>query len=474
MNSSEIIYTCWEMIDGLFYPKSFNGDILFTKGFQNVEEFCEGIANVSDGEKWGCIDCSGNIFIPIKYDNIRIEEYEYAHFHIVCGYNGESFTGCSSTSHFGNEEKIYTGIYDLYDFDGDFLIGGFDEYRYDSSTKTFHFLFGRKWMLYPTKYKYSSNEFRVEDRNAKWLILTEDFRFPFDFHYQTSNQFLSAKESIKGSRFQYKIVLLKSLSGEYFPSSTFTTEKWVDTQRSKRVLFIDLPGEVLFDSITIENNNIILCSNKRQYCLLYLKERIKSDYYEFIQPIDDTYAFVYDGYIGIIKKAKLVIGCHYSYITKPVNDCVFAIRRYPFFPMNDDLKGKFYVMFLNLKKRNNCILDYELRNEVIAIEKIDKENLRALLSKGVFRLYSVNEESTSSYPVTIQKGFFHFFSEQFNKVIHKPGQLKKIDKKIGSYWTSSDCMRDLKEGPKSYSDYSEHYSIWDALENDPEAYWNID
>lgn len=49
MNSSEIIYTCWEMIDGLFYPKSFNGDILFTKGFQNVEEFCEGIANVSDG-----------------------------------------------------------------------------------------------------------------------------------------------------------------------------------------------------------------------------------------------------------------------------------------------------------------------------------------------------------------------------------------------------------------------------------------
>ena len=35
-------------------------------------------------------------------------------------------------------------------------------------------------------------------------------------------------------------------------------------------------------------------------------------------------------------------------------------------------------------------------------------------------------------------------------------------------------MRAMKEGPHKRNDYNDNYDIWDALESDPEAYWNID
>jgi hypothetical protein len=474
MNSSaETIYTDWIVEDGLYYPISFEGEILHTCGFKKVENFCEGIANVSDGSKWGCIDCFGNIFIPIKYDSISIEEYEYACFYLRCGYNGELFSGVKEFISC-KEETIYTGVYDLYNINGEFLIGGFDECKYDSESQTFQFLFGREWILYysENKFSFDKNKYRINDRNTKWLVLTKDFLFPFNFHYQTANLHQIEKNSPKGKRLSYKRIHLQTLGGELLPDSMFTSEEWVNTQYSKNALYIDLPGEVLFDSVSTINRTTLLCSKDSQYCLIRLDSRSKTDYYKYIKPIDNVYAFVYDGLIGLLKGNQLILSCQYSYLTNPVNDCVFAIRQYPYVP-DSNLWNKYYVLFLNLKKRNNLIYDFELKKETVAISEIDRDNVESYLSKGIFRIY-LAKNNTGLNDITIRKGFFHYFTEQFKQIVNRPGHtLTDEEKRRRHYWISHKEMKRLREGPpKEY--YFEHYSIWDALDGDPGAYWNID
>lgn len=476
MIQPESIFIDWIKVDNLYYPRSIEGEILRRCGFQQVEAFCEGIAKVSDGLKWGCIDCKGDVFIPIKYDTIIIEEFEYAHFYLRCGYNGVFFTGVDSSSSIENEKTIYSGIYDLFDFDGNFLLGGFDECRYDTESHTFQFLFGREWQLNyaDSKGHLWKNEYGKSDRFAKWLILTEDFKFPFDFFIQTKNPFLKSDSSIKGHRLSFKIIHLNNLNGEFFPESMFTTEKWVSSRRD--ALFIDLPGEVLFDSVSTISSDLLLCAKNCQYCLIYINKRKVSDYFQYIMPIDDVYAYVYDGLrVGMIKNAELIIGCSFNYITNPINDCVFAVRKYPYVP-DSNLSNNYYVIFLNLKKKTRLIYEYDLRKEVVAIRKINKDHIYPLLTKGVLRLFTVNNnsETAGSIGITIQKGFFHFFSEQFRRLVHRPGHVNDNNPKKHQYWISIDDMRAMKEGPHKRNDYNDNYDIWDALESDPEAYWNID
>lgn len=75
------------------------------------------------GGIWGCYDDNGKEIVPIKYNCIK---HESCHFH--AGYGG-SFT----RSHYNyfesssRSEEIYTGKYDLYDNQGSFIIGGFDD-----------------------------------------------------------------------------------------------------------------------------------------------------------------------------------------------------------------------------------------------------------------------------------------------------------------------------------------------------------
>ena len=44
----------------------------------------EGIVYVTNGEKWGVKDWQGTPIIPIQYDSVTLDEYEYACFHFVC------------------------------------------------------------------------------------------------------------------------------------------------------------------------------------------------------------------------------------------------------------------------------------------------------------------------------------------------------------------------------------------------------
>lgn len=50
-------------------------------------ESIEGVTYVTDGKKWGAMDLYRHPMIPIMYDFVNVDEYEYGCIHIVCGNN---------------------------------------------------------------------------------------------------------------------------------------------------------------------------------------------------------------------------------------------------------------------------------------------------------------------------------------------------------------------------------------------------
>ena len=113
--------------------------------FAKVETLESGFSKVSDGTKWGCIDESARIIIPIRYDTIEFRQYDCGP-QIVCGRSGVLLTGTRELG-FYEKNTIYTGVYDLFDMDGTLLLGGFDDYLFDSISRLYHFFFGRSWTI---------------------------------------------------------------------------------------------------------------------------------------------------------------------------------------------------------------------------------------------------------------------------------------------------------------------------------------
>lgn len=52
---------------------------------------------------------------------------------------GEGQHGCSY------HETEYSGLYDLYNFDGKLILGGFTDFSYDNDRKLYLFRFGGQW-----------------------------------------------------------------------------------------------------------------------------------------------------------------------------------------------------------------------------------------------------------------------------------------------------------------------------------------
>lgn len=258
----------------------------------------------------------------------------------------------------------------------------------------------------------------------------------------------------------------------YFPDSMFSNKDRGTTIYKN--FFTNLPDVALFDSITVINDNIIRCSQKGKYCLIYLNERKITSYYDFISPIDNEYTIVYDGKLGLMRNGKMVVACEYSYITKPVDNWVFVIRRYPYIPNRNDLWKKYYAMIFNLNDGADFKYDFQLLNEVVAIEEIEMDKVESMLNKEVFLLLPTVDVETGDFCITINKKYFNLFSKEFQNLIHGQGEDAITDTSNFHYWYSIELMKLMRDGPPKYDEDKDYYSIKDALDYDPEAYWNID
>lgn len=83
-------------------------------GFDQTIDLGEGFHAISQNGKWGAISFDNTIIAPILYDFVYLDEFEYAHFCLVCGHNGYFYKD--------NDMRIkYKGLYDIYVDDKLFL-----------------------------------------------------------------------------------------------------------------------------------------------------------------------------------------------------------------------------------------------------------------------------------------------------------------------------------------------------------------
>ena len=417
-------------------------------------EIFNGVFLKRENNLWGCVDNTGSTLIPSKYDIVSTRNYGDDIIHILCGHDGYFFKG----KHGEKENTIYTGIYDLYDPYGNLLIGGLSDYEYDKGTSTYKLLFGKEWKLYPKGNNSWDYDHYKCTKRGKWMILGNDFTIPFNYSLQyidnLTGHWFSSKNSLKGGIFQYKD---NQLVGEFHGYKSL----------------IPFPKDILFDKMSIINASTICginnpgCANEER-CIIFINKHTKSKFYTWTDTIDEHYTFVYRGRLGLLKDGKEVLPCEFDFMTKPFNDWIFIVKRYPFIP-DASTWGKYYVLLYKIK--DHYYSDAELRSSIPAINIVDGDTVEQLFHNDAFELHLVGEDPNDLKSYAISKKFSNYFVSTFADLLSKP-----IEKDTPSYsmWRSADMVEKEKRGKNNDYDDHDYYGLMDALDGEIEAYWNID
>lgn len=384
---------------------------------------------------WGCVTNNQNL-IPFKYDVLTYRNYGDGHCYISCGYNGIII------KHNGafKKEYRYTGQYDLYDVSGEFLMGGFDDYLYDSLSDTYRFMFGKSWKI--------GKEFcHAKYHNSKWIVLNSEFCLPFNSNYLSN---------FKGRRFECSATKYNDFINGNLPN---------------------LPTEIFFESIKTINSTTLLCKQcssrslrNEVYALLNLEQHYLSNYYKYLIPINNEYYFSYDVGLGLLKDYKEYLPCKFTYITRPKNGWVFIARPYPYIPYNG-FENKFYVLLWNVEVNP----DFYIKYAAVVISCIDGINLHNLFKSNAFTLFQTGKDKylLSSYSVLSE--YVHWFDSSFQMSLNSPLSVSLIYSHCN--WKSAEDISYLLEQNEkiiTQDNYPEFFSLLESLDGNWDAYWNID
>lgn len=133
------------------------GVIFFGIGGYECQNF---FSNINEA-KWGCLNCQGVEIIPPIYDCFLVQDGV-----ILAGYNGRIV---------GDPDlDIYTGVFDMYSYQGELIFGGFHEVYIKEDY--YYFLLGASWVWSETSPFSVENstiyEFSV--KGASWLVLDKN------------------------------------------------------------------------------------------------------------------------------------------------------------------------------------------------------------------------------------------------------------------------------------------------------------
>lgn len=151
-------------------------DTLYYSGYGGYEDECG--VNFFSGHicraKWGVVSVDGKQIIENKYDCLRMQSG-----FIVAGRDGTFFPDTDDYNSMVNCTN-YGGVYDLYDKNGELLIGGFREFKYNKEKGLYIFFFGGRWKEYSAFDDDWNNihvtGYKFDRGNDLWLILDKNFK----------------------------------------------------------------------------------------------------------------------------------------------------------------------------------------------------------------------------------------------------------------------------------------------------------
>lgn len=406
------------------------------------KELCPGVFLVKKDGFWGCTDSVGKVIIPIQYDVISLSVWDDEK--ILCGRNGTLYTGYETkcfVDGVNNFVSVYTGVYDLYNKGGKIVLGGFIDYKYFKECKMFVFQFGINRSLRAGNGTKTS-PYRFKGPYGSWML--------FDSRYRINGK----NRTVEGTIFNIKKGYLHGTS--IYETISDTTIKKDD----------------LYEEIQLVNSTTFLCKWKWKYIIIYLSskycETILSSEYEWIDVLDELYAIVYSkGKIGLLRNGRTAIPCDYSYITRPIGGWCFAAIKYPYTP-NSKTWHNYYVIFCNVEKNRYDCISYE--DIIVAIDNIDYNTLQDVLYFGGLKLFK-RDESMEMSSYTISEKYKSFFRADF---LQRLSPVLERNVHSGCYWESAESIRYSLKRKNNVAEFYDSYSLMDALDGDPSAYWNID
>lgn len=387
---------------------------------------------------WGCLRNDGKILINPHYDCFKF----YDNLFILAGRDGhmlgEGQYGCNYN------ETEYSGLYDLYNFDGKLILGGFTDFSYDNDRKLYLFQFGGHWKTYyeeSDEYGNSIyyNYFRFEKGNSRWLIL--------------NNNLTSTIKDKQGKR---------KVFNEGF-IGTITKKK----EKGSLVKYWNIPLELFSINRPYFLHNLMVCDNENYQFVVRLEDGSTSYMHNKVHIIsNDLFFFMYISEtsrgVGI---SKFAINKEGEFTEMILTDFIHKED----FILTIPIEG--YVFGVYQYNKNQCgVRLYDINNEwkepLTAIKSIDESKLMDYISRGVL-LISIDDSASGMSRIIVpqhsifDKSFVEIISPKESELFYMPFMKE--------YWFTDDCHLNNKSNNEDYlnGDYGDNYDYmkdsWNAM-----------
>lgn len=478
-NWEQISNSLFAVKDGFWGIYNIHLDRLVFPCIYDQYSASDGVFLLCQKEIWGDIDDNGED-CPPKYDTLSLQD-EY------CLARRGSFTP------FRNDCPVY----DLYDYSGELLLGGFDNFTYIKEYGLYAFLFGAKYVL--------ENEYdRYPTLDASWgrYILTD-------------KDLLAVLPLENGSRYQF------SKGQEVRLSSSLVRKN--NSYKKDLVYDANFPIEISLRLFPSFYNGFILTRGAGESRAIRISDGKATANFDTISGIEGELFFVLqDKKVGIIDwEGSSIIPIEYDIMTYPVNGYYLGFKFSAPYAKNPnsmlkrvfDRKNECTVFLIHdIKKQPTIQLVFSKRiaQDYVLMDIADGyfqfhplENEVGLKSLSVNKLSVFNEDFTAKISITPQAVTPE--AHQIQKPIRALGWRKK-KKEQPVYWFPSGAVcpdgdyyrerlvqqemdNDIK-GITS-SSYKRHYTefqgtraqeeggysdeeIYDIFDGNPDAFGNIE
>lgn len=387
--------------------------------------------------KWGCLRSDGKILITPLYDCFKF----YSNLFILAGRDGHMLG--EGQSGFDYYESEYSGLYDLYNFDGKFIFGGFTDFSYDNDRKLYLFKFGGNWKTDCKHFDEDGNSifyssFHFEKGNSRWLILDDNLT--------------SIVKDKQGKR---------KVFNEGFIGTIIKKE-----EKGRVVNYWNMPLELFSINRPSLLYNLMICDNENCQVAVRLEDGSMSYEHDKIYIVSNDLFFFKDisetGWgVGL---SKFAINKEGKFTEKVLIDpiaednCILTIP----------IEGYVFGVF-ECNNNQYGVRLYDINNEgkepLIAIESIEESKLMDYILRGFFLMSIDNSASGLSRIIVPQRSIF---DKSFVEII-SPNEsglfLKPFEKK---YWFTYESHLYDNTNNTNYSnwhgdDHDYMKDSWDAM-----------
>lgn len=378
-----------------------------------------------DYASWGVLTKDGIPIIDPIYDCFKEQDG-----YILAGRDG-NFLGEGQRG-YSFRESEYGGVYDLFDYEGNLILGGFNKFDIDEKHKLLYFHFGGKWVQECMNHDEYGNaigyyNYHFEEGNGRWLV--------------TDMNLTSIIPKQDGTTFTF----------QKGATCTITRKE----ENGKITNYWNFPLEQLSVLKPVLSNGCFIVGDDNRQKVIQFKERISSRFYNTVKVIDKNTFFTFErkdnlSGVGISSFTQDMISCEngYSLLTKPVLDSVFAAQKI------DD--KNYSVLLLNTQNADSIIT---------AINKVDYWELIELIGKGKLQLLTDKNSSDNKRIFVRDKSIFN---ESFISPLNIEERNEPFDEKI-QYWFSEDIHVSFEGDDDDYYDdegddgYDYKRDTWDAM-----------